>query len=258
MKTAKMHLAGVAAVFLLATCAAAVPPGFNVQGRLTDSSGVNRDGVFSIRFDIYDQLTGGSPLWTKTLSGINVRNGNFQVIIADPPDAAGQAGLAAVFAGDARFLQMQVVSGPSITTPEVPLVPRQQLVSVPYSLVSASFGGGDLAVTSGIATFKVVSEIIAPSQSSSADPVIHFPLGNICKLTLDNSPALTFSGATAGQTLTLFLLQSGGNRTVTWPAGVKWPGGTAPKLTTTDGKTDIITVFYDGSSYWGFTSGLNY
>ena len=51
MVTSRMKRAGVLAALLWATAlpsALAVPPGFNIQGRLTDANGVNREGNYSI------------------------------------------------------------------------------------------------------------------------------------------------------------------------------------------------------------------
>ncbi|TPW18353.1 MAG: short-chain collagen C4-like, partial [Elusimicrobia bacterium] len=111
--------------------AGAVPPGFNIQGRLTDANGVNREGDCSIKFTLYDAPTGGTALWTRTYSALTVSNGNFQTVLGD---TAGQPMLSDVFAaGDARHLEIQVLSGPGITSPETPLAPRQQLVSVPFA-----------------------------------------------------------------------------------------------------------------------------
>ena len=43
-----------------------------------------------------------------------------------------------------------------------------------------------------------------------------------------------------------------GSRTVTWPASVKWPGGVAPTLTTTATTgVDIISLYFDGTNYYG-------
>lgn len=54
---------------------------------------------------------------------------------------------------------------------------------------------------------------------------------------------------------------SGGAGTVgTWGSSdVLWPGGVAPTLTVTNGKTDVVTFIYDGtnSKYMGGAS-LNY
>jgi hypothetical protein len=77
-------------------------------------------------------------------------------------------------------------------------------------------------------------------------------------MTLTGNVTLTFANAVAGQSMTLLLTQDAtGSRTVTWPT-MRWPSGTAPTLTTTPGKMDIISVFYSGTSYFGFVGGQNY
>lgn len=80
------------------------------------------------------------------------------------------------------------------------------------------------------------------------------------RLTLTGNATLTFPAAAAGKSFSLALVQDGtGSRTVTWPANVKWPGGTAPTLTTAANKTDVISfVCYDGVNYLGFVSGQNF
>lgn len=123
----------------LAQGAFAVPAGFNIQGRLTDSTGVNRNGTYSIKFTIFDAPTGGNTLWSNTFPAIGVTNGSFQTILAD---VAGQSSLASVFAsGSYQFLEIQVLGGPGVPGPEVPLVPREQLVSVPFAMQAGNAGG---------------------------------------------------------------------------------------------------------------------
>ena len=62
----------------------------------------------------------------------------------------------------------------------------------------------------------------------------------------------TFTAPTKAGTFILKLVQdSVGSRTVTFPATVKFIGGTAPTLTTTATTgTDIITFYFDGTSYF--------
>lgn len=72
----------------------------------------------------------------------------------------------------------------------------------------------------------------------------------------------TFPNASLGRSFILALKQDGvGSRTVTWPsnATVRWPGGTAPTLTTAAGKTDYFRFeCLDGTHWDGSTIGLNY
>jgi hypothetical protein len=62
----------------------------------------------------------------------------------------------------------------------------------------------------------------------------------------------TFTAPTKAGTFILKLVQdSVGSRTATFPATVKWSGGTAPTLTTTATTgTDIITFYFDGTNYF--------
>ena len=59
---------------------------------------------------------------------------------------------------------------------------------------------------------------------------------------------------------TLAFTADGTPRTVTWGASVKWAGGVAPTLTSTNGKVDIfVFVTWDaGTTWYGFVSGQNF
>ena len=86
---------------------------------------------------------------------------------------------------------------------------------------------------------------------------VSFASGNIIDMTLTASTTLTLAGHVVG-TYIFELTQGGtGSYTITWPASVKWSGGTAPTLTATVGKTDIVTLFHDGTNFYG-TYSLNY
>jgi lysophospholipase L1-like esterase len=65
---------------------------------------------------------------------------------------------------------------------------------------------------------------------------------------------LSISGAIAGMEtkLTLTLIQDAtGSRLVTWPSGTRWPGGTAPTLSTSANAADMVELIsYDGGTIW--------
>jgi hypothetical protein len=76
---------------------------------------------------------------------------------------------------------------------------------------------------------------------------------NVTQLTLSASiTTLTFSGiqsSTIATMWTVVVLGQGTSYSITWPAAVKWPGGTAPTLTTTLNKRDIYQFLtYDGGT----------
>lgn len=84
--------------------------------------------------------------------------------------------------------------------------------------------------------------------------------GSVQILTLTGNCTFTFPTATAGRSFIMLLKQDGtGSRTVTWPAAVKWPGGTAPTITSTASKLDKYIFTADNNSNWiGSEAGKNY
>jgi hypothetical protein len=83
--------------------------------------------------------------------------------------------------------------------------------------------------------------------------------GSVQILTLTGNCTFTFPTATAGQSFILLLKQDAtGGRTVTWPAAVKWPGGTAPTITSTASKMDKLVFTAADSNWYGSVAGQNY
>jgi hypothetical protein len=88
-------------------------------------------------------------------------------------------------------------------------------------------------------------------------------LGNVFAVSLNaNITTLTFSNVPASGTaygMTLSFTADGTARTITWGSAVKWPGGTAPTLTSTLNKVDTFTlVTWDGGTTWyAYTAGQN-
>ena len=116
------------------------------------------------------------------------------------------------------------------------------------------------------------NRILFPNNSAETSTSPTISAGT---LTLDLNTATVFAISLNANitTLTLTNVQSSGKsssfvlmttadgtaRTVAWPASFKWPGGTAPTLTSTNGKKDVFTFFTtDGGTSWqAFISGQN-
>lgn len=79
---------------------------------------------------------------------------------------------------------------------------------------------------------------------------------NITTLTISNTDATS----NTVNAFTLIFTMDGTARTVTWPAAVKWAGGTAPTLTSTNGKKDVLSFMSpdNGTTWLGFVGGQNY
>jgi hypothetical protein len=87
--------------------------------------------------------------------------------------------------------------------------------------------------------------------SSGASVTIDWTKGDRQKVTLNaNAVTVAYSGARAGQTLRLRLIQDGsGSRVPTLPGGTKWPYGAPIPFSTGIAAIDEIIVDYDGASY---------
>lgn len=95
--------------------------------------------------------------------------------------------------------------------------------------------------------------VVAIGTVSSAS-TLSLTSGTVQTATLTASTACTFTmpTATAGKSFVLLLKQaaSTGGGTATFN-GVKWSGGTAPTITATAGKMDILSFFADGTNWYG-------
>jgi len=98
----------------------------------------------------------------------------------------------------------------------------------------------------------------AYTANSSTAITLALTNGTVQIITLTGNATITMPTAAAGKSFILFLKQDGtGSRTVTWST-VKWPGGTAPTITSTASKQDIYSFFSDGTNWYGITVAQNY
>ena len=80
------------------------------------------------------------------------------------------------------------------------------------------------------------------SLADSATISVDWRDGNQQVVTLGGNRTVNLSGYIDGQTLRLVLCQDGtGSRTITWGTEVLWSGGSAPTLTTTANKCDVVS-----------------
>ena len=76
---------------------------------------------------------------------------------------------------------------------------------------------------------------------------------------INPSAQFSITNEDAGQKFIIRMLQDGtGSRTVTWFSTIKWAGGSAPTLTTTPDKADVVGFIVTGTdTYDGFVVGQN-
>ena len=107
---------------------------FTYQGRLTDN-GSPANGNYDLQFKLYDALTGGTLIGTRTRTNVPVTGGVFTVQL----DFAVGA-----FGGPDRFLEIGVRTLGS-PDPFTTLDPRQPITSTPFAFHSLTSGVADAA-----------------------------------------------------------------------------------------------------------------
>jgi hypothetical protein len=129
------------------------------------------------------------------------------------------------------------------------------------SVVSDETGSGVLVFNTNAAlTNPTVTNYIETPFSANSSTAITLALtnGTVQIITLTGNATITMPTATSGKSFIMFLKQDAtGSRTVTWST-VKWAGGTAPTITSTASRQDILSFFADGTNWYGVVVAQNY
>jgi hypothetical protein len=102
-------------------------------------------------------------------------------------------------------------------------------------------------VNIGLLTSVPTAAISASLPTSNID----LATGGLFYKTISANTTLTIANPLAAGKVSTFILElvNGGAYTITWPTSVKWPGGTAPTLTTS-GKDVLEFYSYDAGTTW--------
>lgn len=129
------------------------------------------------------------------------------------------------------------------------------------SAVTDETGSGVLVFnnTPSLTNPTVTNYVETPFTANSATAItLALTNGTVQIITLTGNATITMPTAVSGKSFIMLLRQDAtGSRTVTWST-VKWAGGTAPTITSTASKQDILSFFSDGSSWYGVVVGQNY
>jgi hypothetical protein len=129
--------------------------------------------------------------------------------------------------------------------------------SISTGTISAtSMSTGSLVTSSTITAAGDISakrfKLTMPATTTAASTTtLDLSTGNVFTINLGlNVTTFNLTNPVVGTYLIKFVQDATGTRDVTFPSSWKWAGGTAPNLTNTAGKLDIVTLIYDGSSYY--------
>ncbi len=153
-------------------------------------------------------------------------------------------------------LYVETAAGIGTTTPAAKLTIETQDSSTNFIQVASTTaqsifvinanGNVGVGTSTPFAKFTVGANgaiaTVENSLSDGATVAINWRDGNQQKVVLGGNRTITFSNFIAGQILRLVVCQDGtGSRTLTWPAVVRWQGGSAPTLTTTANSCDLVS-----------------
>lgn len=106
-----------------------------------------------------------------------------------------------------------------------------------------------------------IEAVDVPAAATDAATVtFDLSASNYHTVTIAGSRTFAVSNARVGQEFKIQVKQDAtGSRLVTWFAGIAWPSATAPTLTTTAAKYDVLEFTCTAANvYVGRTYGLNY
>ena len=122
------------------TAASAINRAINYQGRLLNANGIPvSDGNYSLKFSLYDAVSGGNTLWTASGAtsspaavSVTVTSGLFSYNLGDT--STGQNAFDFDWNQNSLFLGVTVASDSEMS-------PRKRLTAVPYAFVAETLQG---------------------------------------------------------------------------------------------------------------------
>ena len=155
------------ALLLLAPSAGRADVSFAYQGRLLTATGDVLSSLnYSIKFSIYDQISGGDALWTCTRDVLLSEDGQFSVELSGNSVSGGTLG--ALFAANVNktlYIGLTVVKVGNTSINDAEISPRQKIMTVPKAAWAADCmaAKGNLSVVN-----KVSAKNFSSSQAVSA------------------------------------------------------------------------------------------
>jgi len=119
-------------------------------------------------------------------------------------------------------------------------------------------GGSIIAATIAVAGSMAAADKQALTRQSvtGGTVTVDFSAGLTYELTTNANAAFTLTNPVSGAWHAV-VIHYGGTHTVTWTTTVQWPGGTTPTWTSVNAKTDIVALYYSGTTWYGDAS-LNF
>ncbi len=151
--------------------------------------------------------------------------------------ATTSAELAGVISDETGTGVLVLATSPTLVTPVLGVA----------AATSLALGNGNITAAKQVCFNGVVA---GGNKTGATQNLADWTAGSLCAITLTGNctGTSTMTSPTGVSRVTLFIT-TGGFTISTWPATVKWRGGSAPTLSASG--TDIVTFIWDGTNYWG-------
>ncbi len=205
----------------------------NLKGVATLTATTLTDGTFSVNGGT---ITGSSMSASQiSAAALNIGANAFTVNSIEIVGSDGEVNAAAI---EDKFLRND---GDDTTTGKL-------------TMAGADLNSNDLTNVKNIIDVQETITFDAEydnGNSGSADTV-NWGNGNKQMSTLTGNCTFTFTAPDGPCNVILRLVQDGtGSRNPVWPSSVKWSGGTEPTWSTAAASVDIVSFYYNGSTYYG-------
>jgi hypothetical protein len=155
--------------------------------------------------------------------------------------------------GGVSAVEFSILNGATVTTAELNYLDIATLGTSEASKAVTADANGVVTIVDGI------NEGFTSVTSTSNAATINCRAGNMFSHTLTENTTFTFSNPpTSGIAygFTLKIVQAATPRTITWPASVDWPLGTAPSVAAANEVDIFVFITHDaGTTWYGLIAG---
>jgi hypothetical protein len=141
----------------------------------------------------------------------------------------------------------------TLTTPVISTISNTGTITLPTSTDTLVGRATTDTLTNKTLTNPAINNyvegVVAIGNSSTAQTLL-LTSGTFQTCTLTGNCTFTMPTNVAGKSFILLLKTGAGSFTSTFTS-VKWPAGTAPTITTTAAKMDVLNFFADGTNWYG-------
>ena len=201
----------------------------------------------TVRTSMNQMSTMTTELNSGVIPGINAVAADVDLVVANlaaiqaaPTNAANAAASATAAAGSATSAANSATSAANSAAAAAAIT----------GLPSPTGHDGEvLSVSSGAMAWAKRDRAVPLAEGVVTDGACDYASGYIFSATISGATTISLTNVPATGTAMLMLrLTNGGSATVTWPSGIKWPGGAAPTLTASG--LDEVVLMRTNAGVW--------